>query len=95
MSKKIDFYFGDTLYYCETIYDADFIEPDEPLHERICIGKLVVERMAFTADKKDVIINDTASIDHCYKTLAEAKQRALDILNAAAEHIRNIKEEDL
>lgn len=94
MSKKIDFYFGDTLYYCEIIYDADFIEPDEPLAERICIGKLVVDRMTQTIDKTDVIINDAASIDHCYKTLEEAKQRALDILNAAAEHVKNIKEED-
>lgn len=95
MNKKIDFYFGDTLYYCEIIYDVDFLEPDKPLQERICIGKLVVDHMAQTIDKTDVLINDTASIDHCYKTLDEAKQRALDILNDAVEHVRNIKEEDL
>lgn len=95
MNKKIDFYFGDTLYYCEIIYDSDFIEPDKPLKDRICIGKLVVDHMAFTCDKKDVVINETASIDNCYKTLDEAKQRALDILNDAVEHVKNIKLEDL
>lgn len=43
----------------------------------------------------DILKDETASVDNCFKTLEEAKQCALDILNDAAEHVKSIKEEDL